>query len=61
MATAQSTAAKPAARASDRGLLGILISAVFWLFFSLLMSILIEWIGLTFWWPDQGSQHALTM
>ena len=25
------------------------------------MSILIEWIGLTFWWPDQGSQHALTM
>ncbi|MGH1477202.1 MAG: TIGR03747 family integrating conjugative element membrane protein [Geminicoccales bacterium] len=61
MATAQSTAAKPAAHASGRGLLGTLVSAVFWLFFSLLMSILIEWIGLTFWWPDQGSQHALTM
>lgn len=61
MATAQSTAAKPAANTSRGGIVNTLVSMVFWLFFSLLISILVEWIGLAFWWPDEGAQHALTM
>jgi integrating conjugative element membrane protein (TIGR03747 family) len=34
---------------------------MFWLFFSLLISIAVEWIGLAFWWPEQGAQHAIGM
>jgi len=33
----------------------------FWLFVSLLFSILVEWIGMIFWWPEQGTHHSLTM
>lgn len=61
MATAQSTATAPAARRSNGGFVAFLVKAVFWLFFSLLLSIAIEWIGLTFWWPEQGAQHAIGM
>ena len=24
----------------------------------LLLSILIEWLGMTFWWPEQGASHS---
>lgn len=61
MATAQSTAAAPAARRSNGGFFAFLVQAIFWLFFSLLISIAVEWIGLTFWWPEQGAQHAIGM
>ena len=61
MATAQTTVAQRAGSGSGRGLVGTLLSAVFWLFLSLLFSIVIEWIGLTFWWPDEGPQHAISM
>ncbi len=32
-----------------------------WLLLSLLLSIILEWIGLVWWWPDQGAQHSLDM
>ena len=61
MATAQTNLARPAAREASPSLIGMVIAAVFWLFLSLLFSIAIEWVGLTFWWPEQGAQHAISM
>ncbi len=31
------------------------------IFISLLLSIIVEWIGMTFFWQDQGSKHSLSM
>lgn len=48
------------------GLLWLLLWRLPWhiagiLFASLLLSLLIEYAGLVFWWPEQGAQHARTM
>ncbi len=32
-----------------------------WLLLSLVFSIVMEWIGLIWWWPEQGAQHSLDM
>ena len=32
-----------------------------WLVLSLLVSILMEWIGMTLWWPDAGVEHSRAM
>jgi hypothetical protein len=32
-----------------------------WLLLSLLASILIEWLGMLFWWPEQGLEHSRQM
>ena len=32
-----------------------------WLLFSLAFSIVVEWIGMTFWWPEQGLDHSRDM
>ncbi len=32
-----------------------------WLLLSLLLSIMLEWIGLVWWWPDEGLQHSVDM
>lgn len=32
-----------------------------WLFISLILSILIEWIGMIFWWEEQGLAHSRQM
>jgi len=32
-----------------------------WLLFSLVFSVVIEWIGMTFWWEDQGLEHSRAM
>ncbi|WP_405240376.1 TIGR03747 family integrating conjugative element membrane protein [Lentisalinibacter orientalis] len=32
-----------------------------WLAFSLMFSIVAEWIGMTFWWPEEGLQHSRDM
>lgn len=61
MATAQSTVARSTPRQSSTGVLGFLIKALFWLMFSLLISIVIEWAGMTWWWPEQGAQHGIDM
>lgn len=61
MATAQSTVARSTPRQFSTGVLGFLIKALFWLMFSLLISIVIEWAGMTWWWPEQGAQHSIDM
>lgn len=38
-----------------------LFRAIGWLLLSLLFSIILEWIGLVWWWPDEGAQHSLDM
>ncbi|EDK5264360.1 TIGR03747 family integrating conjugative element membrane protein [Salmonella enterica subsp. enterica serovar Enteritidis] len=48
------------------GLLWLLLWRLPWhiagiLFASLLLSLLVEYAGLVFWWPEQGAQHARTM
>ncbi|WP_101757298.1 TIGR03747 family integrating conjugative element membrane protein [Oceanicoccus sp. KOV_DT_Chl] len=46
----------------EPGLLGNLFSAlvqlVVWLIISLMLSIIIEWIGMIWFWPEMGSEHA---
>ena len=36
-------------------------TALKWLFFSLVFSVLIEWIGMVLWWPEQGVRHSREM
>lgn len=36
-------------------------TAVRWLLLSLLLSIVIEWIGMAFWWPEEGLAHSRRM
>ena len=38
--------------------IGTVISVFFWLIFALMVSILIEWIGIYTLWKDQGSHHT---
>lgn len=38
-----------------------LIQLCIWLVISLLISIVIEWIGMIWFWPDQGANHARTV
>ena len=42
-------------------LLALLGHAIKWLVLSLVFSILTEWIGLAFWWPDEGLDHSRRM
>ena len=42
-------------------LLSTLASIVQWLLLSLVLSIVIEWVGMTWWWPDEGLEHSRTM
>ncbi len=52
------TAARPGTL--SRVLTGI-AQCLKWLFLSLLFSILIEWIGMVFWWEEQGLGHSRQM
>lgn len=38
--------------------IGGVIQLILWLFVSLLVSIAIEWMGMTWFWADQGANHA---
>ena len=38
-----------------------LAQGVKWLLLSLVFSILTEWVGMAFWWPDQGLDHSRDM
>ena len=52
----------PPQKRKEPGLLGKLFSTlvqlVFWLLVSLIFSIAIEWIGIAYFWPEQGANHA---
>lgn len=49
----------------EPGIIGRLLSGIFnllfWLFISLLLSIAIEWVGMTWYWPDEGVNHSQAM
>jgi len=51
-----------APKRKEPGLVGQLFSALVqllvWLFISLVVSIFIEWVGMVWVWPEQGSEHA---
>ena len=40
---------------------GLLTKLAFWLLISLVFSIAVEWVGMTFWWPDEGAAHSQQM
>lgn len=41
--------------------LATISQAILWLLFSLLFSIVVEWVGMVLWWPEQGLDHSRTM
>jgi integrating conjugative element membrane protein (TIGR03747 family) len=58
-------AADPRRPVVQRGLLAKSLTAaakvIQWLLLSLLFSILVEWVGMVFWWPDEGLDHSRAM
>ncbi len=50
---------------AQRGLLSYCLSAiartVFWLLMALVFSVIVEWIGMVFWWPEDGIEHSRAM
>lgn len=44
----------------SRSLAGI-ARAIQWLLFSLVFSIAVEWVGMAYWWPEQGLEHSRDM
>ena len=38
-----------------------LAQGVQWLLLALLFSVLAEWVGIVFWWPEEGLQHSRSM
>jgi len=52
----------PYPRRKEPGLICKLFSAlvqlIVWLIVSLCISITIEWLGMNWWWPEQGAEHA---
>ena len=57
--------ADPRRRTVQEGLIskGLTATAkiILWLLLSLMFSILIEWIGMVFWWPEEGIEHSRKM
>jgi len=57
--------ADPRRRVVQEGLISKSLTGVAkviqWLLLSLLFSILIEWVGMVMWWPDEGIDHSRTM
>ncbi len=57
--------ADPRRRVVQEGLIAKSLTAVAkviqWLLLSLLFSIVIEWVGMVLWWPDEGIEHSRTM
>lgn len=58
-----SEAKKNSAASNDKRttVLQFLINSVFVICFSLILSILVEWIGMTYFWKEEGSKHSLNM
>ena len=59
------TVADPRRTAVQQGLFtrgfATISQAILWLLFSLLFSIIVEWVGMVLWWPEQGLDHSRTM
>ena len=55
----------PRRRVVQEGLISKSLTAIAkiiqWLLLSLLFSIIIEWVGMVLWWPDEGLDHSRTM
>ena len=62
---AEAVAADPRRTAVRQGLISkgltAVAQAIKWLLFSLLFSIVVEWVGMTLWWPEQGLDHSRMM
>ena len=41
--------------------LSTLAQAIQWLLFSLIFSVIIEWVGIVIWWPEEGLDHSRRM
>ncbi len=58
-------AGDPRRRVVTEGLISKSLSAavtvLLWLLFSLVFSIIIEWVGMVLWWPDEGLEHSRSM
>jgi integrating conjugative element membrane protein (TIGR03747 family) len=56
---------RPPAHPAQAGLLARSFAAttraVLWLLFALVFSILVEWAGMVWWWPEAGAQHSRAM
>lgn len=50
-------------RAVDRspGLIARSVQLFYWLILALVVSVLVEWVGMTFWWTEQGAGHSAAM
>ena len=59
------TVADPRRTAVRQGIISRVLTtiaqAIKWILFSLLFSIVIEWIGIKLWWPEQGLEHSRAM
>lgn len=60
--------APPTERAPERARPGVIAralarigSAIRWLLLSLVVSIVVECIGMVYWWPEEGLEHSRTM
>ena len=57
--------ADPRRRDVQQGLISKILTAIAkviqWLLLSLLFSIIIEWVGMVLWWPDEGLDHSRAM
>ena len=58
-------AADPRRKVVQEGLISKSLTAtakiIQWLLLSLVFSIIIEWAGMVFWWPEEGLDHSRTM
>lgn len=65
MAAARSQASKHPAQQREPGLIGrslnLMGQVVLWLLAALLFSLVAEWVGMTWIWPDEGIQHSRQM
>ena len=59
------TSSDPRRTAVQQGLfsraLATISQAILWLLFSLMFSIVVEWVGMVYWWQDEGLDHSRTM
>ncbi len=59
------TATDPRRRVVQEGVISKSLTATAklcqWILFSLLFSIIIEWVGMILWWPDEGVDHSRKM